>query len=73
MQVAIKLRLFFGGQSTGFRTLRQFFHPAPVAFCKRDRQQVLGNLWSNLVFLGLYQASPNSRFPGWSLELRTHV
>ena len=72
MQVAIKLCLLFGCQSAGFRALRQLFHPVPVAFCERDRQQVLGNLRSNL-FLGLYQSSPNSRFPGGSLELRTHV
>jgi hypothetical protein len=73
MQVAIKLCPFFGRQSAGFRTLRQLFHPLPVAFSKRNRQQVLGNLRSNLVSLGLYQSSPNSRFPGGILERRTHV
>jgi hypothetical protein len=30
-------------------------------------------LRSNVVLLGLYQSSPNSHFPGGSLELRTHV
>lgn len=61
MQIAVELYLFFCGQSSSFRPLRQLQHSLPIAFAKIDRQQEFGGLGRQIIFLCLHQAGPNSR------------